>query len=106
MSMRAIGEPVGPLPCHRLVEALDLAVGAGAVGLGRQVLDAASGEQLAQGAVLDVGEGVVRQEPLGRDAVALEEDERPLEEGGDGGGPLVGVELEEFVDLSRLRGRD
>src|SRR3954469_7017769 len=44
----AVGEPVGPLTRHRLVEAFDLAVGAGPVGLGREVSDLVGGEQLAE----------------------------------------------------------
>jgi hypothetical protein len=38
-AMRAVDEPVGPLARHRLVEALDLAVGARPVGTRRQVSD-------------------------------------------------------------------
>ena len=52
------------------------------------------GEQLAQRAVLDVGEGVVGHQPLGGDAVAGEEGEGALDEAGDGRGFLVVVELD------------
>jgi hypothetical protein len=55
----AVDEPVGPLPGHRLVETLDLAVGAGAVRLGGEVLELALREELAEGASAGVGPGVV-----------------------------------------------
>src|SRR5207249_52943 len=48
VSMGAVAEPVRPFARHRLVEALHLPVGAGTVGLGGEVADAAAGEQLAQ----------------------------------------------------------
>ena len=48
VSVGAVAEAVGPFACHRLVEALDFAVGAGPVGLGGQVADVALGEQLAE----------------------------------------------------------
>jgi hypothetical protein len=35
------------------------------------------------------------EKPLAGDALALEEEERPIEEGRDGGGPLVRMELDE-----------
>ncbi len=60
VAVGAVGEPVAPLSGHRLVEALDLAVGAWPVGLGAQVFDRPGIEQLAQRAVVDVGERVVR----------------------------------------------
>ena len=43
VSMGAVAEAVAPLAGHGLVEALDLAVGAGPVGLGRAMRDAAIG---------------------------------------------------------------
>jgi hypothetical protein len=66
----------------------------GSIGLGRQVADPLAGEQLAQRAVLDVGEGVVAHQPSRADAVALVEGERSLDEAGHGRGPLVAVELD------------
>ena len=83
-----------PLARHRLVEALELAVRARAVGRRGQVADAAAGEELAQRAVLHVAEGVVGHEPLGRDFPRGEEGERPLDEGGHRRGPLVRMELD------------
>ena len=50
-------------------------------------------EQFAQGAVLDVAEGVVGHQSLRGDAVLREEGERALEEAGDGRGSLVVVDL-------------
>jgi hypothetical protein len=47
LSMGAVGESVRPFACHRLVEALDLAVGARSVGLGGEVADAALVKQFA-----------------------------------------------------------
>src|SRR5713226_6074469 len=55
----AVAESVGPFAAHRLVEAFDLAVGAWPVGLGGEVPDLVAAEQFAQGAAVDVGEGVV-----------------------------------------------
>jgi hypothetical protein len=57
------------------------------------VADRAAVKQLAQRAVLDVGERVVGHQPLGHDAVVEEEDQGPLRESGDGGGAFVGVQL-------------
>ena len=59
MSMGAVGESVRPFAGHRLVEALDLAVGARPVRLRGEMADAVAGEQLGQGAVLDVAEPVI-----------------------------------------------
>jgi hypothetical protein len=73
---------------------LDLAVGARPVGLRAQVLDPACRKQLAQRAVVDVGEGVVGHQPLGGDAVRPELVERSLDEGGDGWSLLIAVELD------------
>src|SRR6266508_53824 len=94
LSMCAVDDPVGPLPGHRLVEALDLPVRARPVGLGRQVADPLAGEQLAQRAVLGVGEGVIAHQPPRSDAVALVEGECSLEEAGHGRCPLVAMELD------------
>ena len=52
------------------------------------------GEQLAQRAVLDVAEAVIRHQPFRDDALTFEEGERSFDEGGDGLGSLVVVELE------------
>src|SRR6266511_248006 len=94
LSMRAVGEAVCPLAGHRLVEALNLAVGARPVGLGGQVPDPSAGEQLAQGAVLDVAEAVVSHQPLRDDPVLCEEGQRPVDEAGHGRCFLVLVELD------------
>ena len=66
--MRAggVAAAVGPFAAHGLVEAFDFAVGARPVGLGGEVADAVRGEQLAERAVLDVGEGVVGHDAGGR----------------------------------------
>jgi hypothetical protein len=64
------------------------------------VSDPAASEQLAQRAVLDVAEAVVRHEPLDADAVLGEEGERPFDEAGDRRRPLVVVELD--VDEPRV----
>jgi hypothetical protein len=48
VSVGEVGESVCPFACHRLVEALDLSVGAWPVRLGGEVADAAACEQLAQ----------------------------------------------------------
>src|SRR5215204_5267251 len=71
---------------------------------GTPVLDAVSAEQLAQRAVVDVGERVVGLQPLGADAVAGEEDQGTLEKSGDGVGALVAVQL--GVDQPRVVIRD
>jgi hypothetical protein len=76
------------------VEAFDLAVGAGSVGPGGEMADAVASEQLAQGAVLDVAEGVVGQQSFGDDAVVGEAGERAFDEAGHGCGCLVVVELD------------
>jgi hypothetical protein len=68
------------------VEALDLAVGAGPVGLTGPVLDAARGEQLAQRAVFGVGPRVVGEDPPDRDPMALVEAQGLDDEVDDGGG--------------------
>src|SRR5437660_3703522 len=99
LSMRAVDNPLGPLAPHGLVEALDLPVGARTVRLGGQVPDPVSGEQVAQGVVLDVAEGVVGHQPFRREAMPLEEGEPPLDEAGYGRGPLVAVQL----DVSEAR---
>ena len=75
--------------------ALDFAVALRRARRDAAVLDAARGEQLAQRAVVDVGEGVVGLEAFGLDAVAGEEAQRPLDEAGDGLGLLVAVDLGE-----------
>jgi hypothetical protein len=56
-------------------------------------LDAVAGEQFAQASVVDVGEGVVGLQAPGGDAVTGEEPERALDERGDGGRLLVGVQF-------------
>jgi hypothetical protein len=61
------------------VEAFDLAVGAGPVGLGRDVPDPFAGEQLAEGPVLDVAEAVVGHQPFDGDPVRGVEGEGVLE---------------------------
>src|SRR5436190_7396419 len=94
VAMGAVGEAVGPFACHRLVETLDLAVGAWPVRLSGEVTDAAAGEQLVQRAVPDVAEAVVGHQPLADDLVAFEEGERPPDEAGDRFGFLVVVELD------------
>jgi len=48
MSMRAVAEAVSPFACHRLVEALDLAVGAWRPRLRAEMPDPVPPEQLAQ----------------------------------------------------------
>ena len=90
---RAVAEPARPLAVHRLLQALDLAVGARGVGPGPPVLDPTPAQQLAQPAVVHVGEVVVGEQALGDDPVACEELERPLAEGGDRGRSLVSVDL-------------
>ncbi|MGZ4395110.1 MAG: hypothetical protein ACXVZ2_07095 [Gaiellaceae bacterium] len=60
------------------MEASDLAVGAGPVGLGGEVADAVAGEQLAQGSVAEVAEAVVGHQPPDEDSVLDEEGERAL----------------------------
>src|SRR6266508_589635 len=94
LSMCAVDDPVGPLPGHRLVEALDLPVRARSIGLGGRGADPLAGEQLAQRAVLGVGEGVIAHQPPRSDAVALVEGECSLEEAGHGRCPLVAMELD------------
>ena len=76
------------------MEALDLAVGARPVGLRAQVLDPAPLEQLAQRAVLDLGERVVGHQPPGCDPVALEPGQRALDERRHRRRPLVCVQLD------------
>ncbi len=90
---RAVGEPARPLAVHRLVQALDLAVGPGGVGPRPPVLHPAAGKQLSEPEVLHVGEVVVGEQALGDDPVGEEEVERPLGEGGDRWRPLVAVDL-------------
>jgi hypothetical protein len=59
------------------------------------VADLVGGEQFAQRAVLGVGEGVVGHQPTGADGVAAAvEGQRAFEEGGDGAGALVVVQLD------------
>jgi hypothetical protein len=58
------------------------------------VADAAAFEQLAQRAVLDVAEAVIRHQSLRGDPVLGEEDKGTLDERGDGLGFLVIVELD------------
>ena len=74
--------------------ALDFLVRAGTVWLRGEVADLVAGEQLAQRAVVDVGEGVVGHQPLRGDAVLGEEGECALDEDGDGGAFLVDVEFD------------
>jgi len=57
------------------------------------VAAAVVGEQLRQGAVARVDEGVVREQPLWLDPVRGIEGETLLEEAGDRRRPLVAVEL-------------
>src|SRR6266536_2403822 len=57
--------------------------------------DAVAGEQLGEGAVLDVAEAVVGHQPLRHDPVLSVEGERALEEAGHRRGSLVVVELDE-----------
>jgi len=57
------------------------------------MIDGARGEQLAQRAVVDVGEGIVGHQPLGDDAVVCEEVQRATGKRGDGGCLLVVVDL-------------
>ena len=59
MGKGGVAKAVGPLARHRLVEALDLAVCAWPVGQSREVFDPAGREELTQGAVLHIAEGVV-----------------------------------------------
>ena len=95
---------MSPFAAHGLVEAFDLAVGAGPVGLGGEVADAVSGEQFAQRSVLDVGEGVVGHYPPRGDAVLGKERQRALDEAGDRGGAFVAVELDWAGDVKgRMR---
>jgi hypothetical protein len=49
------------------VEALNLSVGLGPVGLGGEVLDPTGFQQLAQGAIADIGKSVVAHQPPGLD---------------------------------------
>jgi hypothetical protein len=63
------------------VEALDLAIRARPVSLRAQVLDFASSEQLAQRAVLHIGERVVGHQPPRGDPTALEPAQPALHEG-------------------------
>jgi len=93
LAVGAVDEPVGPFAGHRLVEALDLAVGARPVGLRRQMADVRAGEQLANGAAARVGPGIVGHQPADGDAVGGIEGERALEKAGDGACPLVRVDL-------------
>jgi hypothetical protein len=53
------------------------------------------GQQLAQRAVVDAGPGVVGLQPSWSDVVRCEELQGALDEGGDGLGLLVGVDLGE-----------
>jgi hypothetical protein len=62
-------------------------------GLRARVANPLPGEQLAEGAAVDVGEGIVRHHPPDLDPALGEEGERPLEEGDAGLRPLVGVDL-------------
>ncbi len=55
------------------------------------MLDALVGEQLAQRAVVDVGEGIVGLQPPRGDPVAGEERQGALDEPGDRLGALVSV---------------
>ena len=55
-----VAEAVRPFARHLLVEALDFPVRAWPVGLGGEVADATFGEQLAQRAIADIAEAVVR----------------------------------------------
>ena len=64
------------------------------------MLNRVCGEQVAQAAVVDVGEGVVGLQALRGDAVAGEVLERALDERGDGLGALVGVQF--GVDQPRV----
>ena len=69
-------------------------VGAGPVGLGSEVTDALAGEQLAEGAVLDVAERVVGHQPLRDHAAVGEPGECALDKAGHGRRGLVVVELD------------
>src|SRR6266542_3226512 len=87
--MCAVAEPVGPLARHRLVEALNLPVGAWPIRLGGQVANGLAAQQLAQRAILGVDERVVGHQPFRLDAVLSEEGERAFQEGGHGRRALV-----------------
>jgi len=93
LTVGAVDEPVRPLPGHRLVETLDLAVRARPVGLGGEVLEAALAEELAEGATAGVGPGIVRHQPLSGDPVLLVEGKGAPEEADGGGGARVRVDL-------------
>jgi hypothetical protein len=77
-----------PLGFEGLLVALHLAVEFGCAGRDCVVADA-----LAQRAVVDVGEGVVGLQTLGRDVVGGEEGQRALDERGDRVGALVVVQF-------------
>src|SRR5205807_6505561 len=84
---------VGPLSGEGLLVSLHLPVSLGCAGWDSPGLDGVSGEQLSEAAVVDVGEVVVGLQPSGRDPVAGEELQGAFNEGGDGGGLLVVVQL-------------
>ena len=88
-----VGDAVGPFAAHGLVETLDLAVGAGGVWPGPEVADPVLGEQLSERPVVGVGPGVVGHDPLWLDAQRSIPVKRSADEGGDGVGALVGVQL-------------
>ena len=58
------------------------------------MLDAAHREQLGEGSVLDLAEGVVGHEPPGHDPMPSKDGERALDEAGHGRRLLVLVELD------------
>jgi len=75
------------------VVALDLPVALGGARRDPSVVDVVAGEQLAQATVVDVAPGVVGLQSLGVDALCGVERERAFNEGGDGRGFLVAVDL-------------